>query len=83
MLMRVTKWGKSLAVRLPTALAKELGLKEGDELKLMKAVHQKCRLSEMLVAKVQSKLAILAEVRQLRNAMPQNFVFDRDEANAR
>jgi hypothetical protein len=26
---------------------------------------------------------MLAGVRELRTAMPQNFVFDRDEANAR
>jgi hypothetical protein len=32
---------------------------------------------------VPSKLEILAGVRELRTAIPQNFVFDRDEANAR
>ena len=82
-LVQVTKWGKSLAVRLPTALVKDLGLKEGDQLKLIHAVRHKCRVSELLEAKVRSKLEILAEVRQLRNAMPLNFAFDRDEATVR
>jgi antitoxin MazE len=83
MLMQVAKWGNSLAVRLPATLVKELGLQVGDELKLKQAVRQKGQVSELLVAKVPSKLEILAGVRELRTAMPQNFVFDRDEANAR
>jgi antitoxin MazE len=82
-LMQVAKWGNSLAVRLPTTLVKELGLQVGDELKLKQAVRQKGQVSELLVAKVPSKLEILAGVRELRTAMPQNFVFDREEANAR
>ncbi len=28
--VKISKWGNSLAVRLPKALAEELGLKEGD-----------------------------------------------------
>jgi antitoxin MazE len=82
-LMQVAKWGNSLAVRLPATLVKELGLQVGDELKLKQAVRQKGQVSELLVAKVPSKLEILAGVRELRTAMPQNFVFDREEANAR
>jgi antitoxin MazE len=82
-LMQVAKWGNSLAVRLPATLVKELGLQVGDELKLKQAVRQKGQVSELLVAKVPSKLEILAGVRELRTAMPQNFVFNRDEANAR
>ena len=30
--MKVSKWGNSLAVRLPAELVKRLGVKEGDEL---------------------------------------------------
>ncbi len=29
--MRVSKWGNSLAIRLPLAVVKALGLKEGDQ----------------------------------------------------
>jgi antitoxin MazE len=82
-LMQVAKWGNSLAVRLPATLVKELGLQVGDELKLKQAVRQTGQVSELLVAKVPSKLEILAGVRELRTAIPQNFVFDREEANAR
>ena len=29
--MRVAKWGNALAIRLPIAVVRELGLKEGDQ----------------------------------------------------
>jgi antitoxin component of MazEF toxin-antitoxin module len=32
--MRVTKWGNSLAIRLPAAVVEVLGLKEGDEIEI-------------------------------------------------
>ena len=34
--MQVAKWGNSLAVRLPADLVRELGLKEGDQVDLVK-----------------------------------------------
>jgi len=34
--MQVAKWGNSLAVRLPAKLVHELGLKEGDQIDLVK-----------------------------------------------
>ena len=34
--MQVAKWGNSLAVRLPADLVRELGLKEGDQIDLIK-----------------------------------------------
>lgn len=82
-LMQVAKWGNSLAVRLPATLVKELGLQAGDELKLKQAVRQRGRASELLVTKAPSKLEILAGVRELRSAIPKNYVFNRDEANER
>lgn len=35
--MRVSKWGNSLAVRLPKALVNDLGLKAGDRLEVVSA----------------------------------------------
>jgi antitoxin MazE len=35
--MQVSKWGDSLAVRLPKALVEQLGLKEGDQLNVVAA----------------------------------------------
>ncbi len=36
--MRVSKWGNSLAVRLPAAVVESLDLKEGDEIELKPSV---------------------------------------------
>ena len=41
------------------------------------------QVAHLLVTKVPSKQEILEKVRALRTALPKNFVFDRDEANAR
>ena len=32
--MQVSKWGNSLAVRLPAGVVEKLGLKEGDEIEI-------------------------------------------------
>ena len=34
--MKLAKWGHSLAVRLPAAVVFELGLREGDEIELVR-----------------------------------------------
>ena len=34
--MKVAKWGNSLAVRLPASLVVDLGLKEGDQIDLIR-----------------------------------------------
>jgi antitoxin MazE len=81
--MQVAKWGNSLAVRLPATLVKELGLQVGDELQLKQVVRQKGQVSELLVSKEPSKLEKLASVREFRSAIPKNYAFNRDEANAR
>ena len=81
--MQVAKWGNSLAIRLPATLVKELGLQVGDELKLKQAVRQKSQVSELVLDKALSKRELLAGVRALRAPFPENFVFDREEANSR
>ncbi len=35
--MQVARWGNSLAVRIPAAVAKEMHLKEGDVVNIIKA----------------------------------------------
>ena len=75
--MRVSKWGNSLAVRLPKKLVDELGLKEGDEINVVAA---KGRAIEVETKEDQRRRAIerMAE----RNwTFPPDYQFDRDEAN--
>lgn len=76
--MQVSKWGNSLAVRLPTTVVDALNLKEGDQIEIRIAAD---RVFE--VGRDQSKSRALARLRKLRRTLPPGFVFDREEANAR
>jgi antitoxin MazE len=76
--VQVSKWGNSLAVRLPSAVVEALGLKEGDQIEI-RIVGD--RIFE--VRRDRSKERALARLRKLRRALPPGFVFDREEANAR
>jgi len=76
--MRVSKWGNSLAVRLPSAVLEALGLKEGDEIEIGVAGER-----EFLVSRDQSREKALRRIRKLRRPLPAGFKFDRLEANER
>jgi antitoxin MazE len=76
--MQVSKWGNSLAVRLPRKLVETLGLKEGDDLTVIAAED---RL--LSVAKVRDREAALARMAARGWKLPGDYRFDRDEANAR
>jgi len=76
--MQVSKWGNSLAVRLPSAVVEALGLKEGDQIEI--------RITGKRVFEVrrdESRRRALARLRKLQRPLPGGFVFDREEANAR
>ena len=77
--MRVSKWGNSLAVRLPNALVDQLGLKEGDELHIVAAGDG--------VVQVETKEAqrrrALDRLAQCNWTLPPDYKLDRDEANER
>jgi antitoxin MazE len=76
--MQVSKWGNSLAVRLPKMLVDELGLKPGDELKVVEAdkVH-------IAVEKFDKRAEFLKQMEQFHFPLPEGYKFDRDEANER
>ena len=76
--MHVSKWGNSLAVRLPAAVVEALDLKEGDQIEIRIAGDRVFELR-----RDQSKSRALARLRKLRRPLPPGFVFDREEANAR
>jgi antitoxin MazE len=75
--MQVSKWGNSLAVRLPSRVVDALDLKEGDQIEIRIAGK---RVFE--VRRDQSKQRALARLRKLRRPLPPGFVMDREEANA-
>ena len=76
--MQVSKWGNSLAVRLPKALVDALGLAPGDELKVVEASKR-----QIAVEKVDKRAEFLKQMEQFRWPVPEGYKFDRDEANER
>ena len=76
--MRVSKWGSSLAVRLPKALVEALKLSPGDELKVVEAAK-----GRIAVEKVDKRAEFVRQVEQFHFPLPEGYKFDRDEANER
>ena len=76
--MQVSRWGNSLAVRLPTAVVEALELKEGDQIEIRIA-----RGGAFEVSRDQSRERALARLRKLRRPLPPGFSFDREEAHER
>ncbi|MDQ6432474.1 AbrB/MazE/SpoVT family DNA-binding domain-containing protein [Mesorhizobium sp. LHD-90] len=76
--MKVSRWGNSLAVRLPAAVAEALDLKEGDEIKLSVIDDH-----ELGVTRKPRKEELLERLRAYRGWLPADFTFDREEANER
>ena len=77
--MQVSKWGNSLAVRLPKALVDKLGLKEGDELNVVAAKDGTLEVE----TREQRRQRALENIRSRNWTLPADYKFDRDEANER
>jgi antitoxin MazE len=78
MSMQVSKWGNSLAIRLPAAVVEALGLREGDDV----VIHATGRRT-LEIEKAPDARALLARLRKFRGRLPRDFRFDRLEANVR
>ena len=76
--MQVSKWGNSLAVRLPAVVVDALKLKEGDQIELQVADKRTFE-----VTKAPDARELLARLRKYRGRLPATFKFDRLEANER
>jgi antitoxin MazE len=76
--MQVSKWGNSLAVRLPKAVVDMLELKEGDEVRIAIAGKR-----DLKIERDRSREEALKRIRDLQWELPPGFKFDRDEANER
>jgi antitoxin MazE len=76
--MQVSKWGNSLAVRLPRAIVEALKLKEGDDIEITVAGTRAFEVS-----RDRKREEALKRLRELRGLLPAGFKFDREEANAR
>jgi antitoxin MazE len=76
--MKVSRWGNSLAVRLPAAVGDALELREGDEIEL----HVTDR-RELELARKPARQDLLRKLRSYRGRLPADFKFEREDANAR
>jgi antitoxin MazE len=76
--MQVSKWGNSLAIRLPATVVEALELKEGDEIEIHVADAR-----AFGVARRPRRSDLLKRLRAFRGKLPADFKFDRDEGNAR
>lgn len=76
--MQVSKWGNSLAVRLPAAVVEALTLKEGDEIEIHVVGARSFEIRKPPGAR-----QLLARLRKFRGRLPADFNFDRLEANER
>ena len=78
--MRVSKWGNSLAVRLPADVVETLELKEGDEVDFN---ADPANTRSLALIRRLTKAEAMEKLRSLRGMMPADYKFDRDEANER
>ena len=76
--MQVSKWGNSLAVRLPSAVVETLGLREGDDIEIHVVGERTFE-----VKRTPSTEEIVKNLRKYRGKLPADFRFDRIEANER
>jgi antitoxin MazE len=76
--MQVSKWGNSLAVRLPTSVVDALGLKEGDQIEIQVAEKR-----AFAIVRAPGTRELLARLRKFRGKLPATFKFDRLEAHER
>lgn len=76
--MRVSKWGNSLAVRLPASIVEAMGLQEGDDVDLIFNPD-----SPVEIARSKRREEALEAIRAMRVPLPPGYKFDREDAHAR
>ena len=76
--MQVSKWGNSLAVRLPRAVVDSLDLSVGDRLEIVSATPER-----IVLAKDERRVRAVERMGARGWALPEGYVFDRDDANVR
>lgn len=76
--MQVSKWGNSLAIRLPAAVVEALQLKAGDEVEVHVVGDRAFGID-----RDRSRARALERIRAFRKRLPADWKFDREKANAR
>ncbi len=76
--MRVSKWGNSLAIRMPASVVEALELRDGDDVEVH-VVGARC----FEIRRKPDTREFLDRIRKYRGRLPADFVFDRDGAHER
>ena len=76
--MKLSKWGNSLAIRVPAEIVDLLHLKEGDPIEVGIAGRQSFN-----IRRDPAMQKALAQIQRLRRPLPAGFKFDREEAHQR
>ena len=76
--MRVSKWGNSLAIRLPATIVKALELKDGDQIEIRIAADR-----QFEVSRVRSREDAIERLRRMQRPLPAGFTIDRNSAHER
>jgi antitoxin MazE len=76
--MQVSKWGNSLAVRLPKKLVEQMGLAAGDVIDLVQTSER-----GVAIVKADDRDGFIEKMNALSKPMPEGFRWNRDEANER
>jgi antitoxin MazE len=76
--MQVSKWGNSLAIRLPISVVRALELREGDDIEVYIADDRVFQIKRK-----PGRDAVFERLRNFRGKLPADFKFNRNDANAR
>lgn len=76
--MQVSRWGNSLAIRIPADIVKALDLKPGDEVEMVVEGARKIELR-----RDDRRAQALDDIRSMQFDLPADWKFDREEANRR
>jgi antitoxin MazE len=76
--MQVSRWGNSLAIRLPVSVVEALELHDGDDIEVQVAGARVFQ-----IRKKPGSREFLNRLRKFRGKLPVDFVFSRDAANSR
>ena len=76
--MKVSKWGNSLAIRLPADLVEKLGVKEGDELQAIPSVKEE----QVTFCRKKTREELWARIEEIRKTspIPADYKFTRADA---
>lgn len=75
--MQLAKWGNSYAVRLPKEMVEKLKLELGEEL------EARVQDGALRIRRKRTHEEIVESLKRFQGWLPEDFKFDREEANAR